>query len=86
MKLSPIELLRTNNPPIFLAHGDADRILHFTNSVAMRDAALVKGVPVECLISKGAGHSFNGQNISPSIAEINQQTVAFFLKYLNPGK
>ena len=86
MKLSPIELLRTNSPPILLAHGDADTILNFTNSIAMRDGALTKGVPVECIISKAAGHSFNGQNISPSIAKINQQTVAFFLKYLSPGK
>lgn len=81
-KLSPIELLRPDSPPIFLAHGDADKIIAPLNSTAMRDAAQSKGVPVECVISKGAGHGFAGENIDPAIPEINRRTVDFFLKYL----
>ena len=81
-KLSPIELLRPDSPAIFLAHGDADPTIASLNSIAMRDAALAKGVPVECVISKGAGHGFSGEGIEPTIPEINQRTVDFFLKYL----
>jgi acetyl esterase/lipase len=82
LKLSPLELLRSNSPAIFLAHGDADVVLSFHNSTAMRDAAQTKRVPVECVISKGAGHGFGGEAIDPTIAEINRRTVAFFLEHL----
>jgi acetyl esterase/lipase len=81
-RLSPIELLRSDSPAIFLAHGDADRVLAPLNSPAMRDAAQAQGVPVECVISKGAGHGFSGERIDPTIPEINQRTVDFLLKYL----
>lgn len=84
MKRSPLELLRAGSPAIFLAHGDADTVLSFHNSTAMRDATQAKGVPVECLISKGAGHGFSGDAIDPTVAEINRRTVEFFLKHLNP--
>jgi acetyl esterase/lipase len=81
-KLSPIELLRPDSPPLFLAHGDADKVIGVQNSIAMRDAAQSKGVPVELMISHGAGHGFSGDKISPTIEEINLRTVEFFLKYL----
>ena len=83
MKLSPIELLRTDSPPILLAHGAADTTVSCRNSTAMRDAAQTKGVPVECIISKGATHGFGGEAIDPTVAEINRRTVEFFMKYLS---
>jgi acetyl esterase/lipase len=82
LKLSPIELLRPGSPPIFVAHGDADVVLHHSNALALRDAATAKGIPIECLISKGAGHGFSGDNIQPPLAEIQSRTVAFFLRHL----
>jgi len=36
----------------------------------------------ECVIVKGAGYGFRGENIDPTVAEINRRIVAFFLKYL----
>jgi acetyl esterase/lipase len=84
LKLSPVELLRADSPAILVAHGDADKVLPVHNAIAMRDAAQAKGVPMECIISKGAGHGFSGNGVSPTIAEIDQQTVAFFVKYLAP--
>jgi acetyl esterase/lipase len=85
LKLSPIELLRADSPAILVAHGDADTVLSVHNAIAMRDAAQTKGVPIECIISKGAGHGFSGDAITPTIPEINQQTTAFFLKHLTPA-
>lgn len=81
-KLSPLKLLRPTSPPIFLAHGDADKVLSFQNALAMRNAAQAAGVPVECLISKGADHGFSGTAIDPTIATINEHTVAFFMRNL----
>ena len=85
LKLSPIELLRADSPAILIAHGDADTVLCVHNAIAMRDAAQTKGMTIECIISKGAGHGFSGSEITPTIAEINQQTTAFFLKHLVPA-
>ncbi|WP_395740135.1 alpha/beta hydrolase fold domain-containing protein [Prosthecobacter sp.] len=84
LKLSPIELLRADSPDILVAHGDADKVLSVHNATALRDAAQAKGVPIECIISKGAGHGFSGDAISPTIAEIDRQTTAFFVKHLVP--
>lgn len=81
-KLSPIKMLRADGPAVFVAHGDADKVLSFQNALAMRDAAEKAGVPVECIISKGADHGFGGEGISPTIPEINASTVAFFMKHL----
>ncbi len=77
LKLSPLELLRAGNPAILVAHGDADPIISFRNAIALHEAAVAKGVPVECIISKGAGHGFSGEAIDPSVAEINRRTVEF---------
>jgi acetyl esterase/lipase len=84
-KLSPIRLVKSTSPAIFLAHGDADKTLSCTHSVKMEQAARAQGVPVECVISKGAGHGFSGASISPDIKEINRRTFEFFVKYLSPG-
>ncbi|QGJ71965.1 Acetyl esterase/lipase [Planctomycetales bacterium 10988] len=81
-KMSPLLLLDKNSPPLFLAHGDNDVVLSHRNSLAMRDAAIKLGVPVECVISKGAKHGFGRKKIDPPISEINRRTVDFFVKYL----
>lgn len=81
-KLSPITMLHAGSPPVFVAHGDADKVLSFQNALALREAAEKAGVPVECVISKGADHGFSGNGISPTIVEINARTVAFFMKWL----
>lgn len=81
-KLSPVTMLRAGGPAVFVAHGDKDRVLSFQNAVALRAAAEKAGVPVECVISKGADHGFAGTAISPTIAEINERTVAFFIQWL----
>ncbi|WP_395749620.1 alpha/beta hydrolase fold domain-containing protein [Prosthecobacter sp.] len=86
LKLSPIELLRADSPAVLVAHGDDDKVLSVHNAIALRDAAQAKGASVECIISKGAGHGFSGDAISPTIAEIDQQTTAFFLKHLADAK
>ncbi len=82
-KLSPLLLMKKDSPALFLAHGDADEVLNYRNSLALRDQAEKLGVPVECVISKGATHGFGRGEIDPTIAEINLRTLQFFLKYLD---
>jgi acetyl esterase/lipase len=81
-KLSPIRLLKPTSPAIFLAHGDADKTLSVEHSLKMAAAAQARGVPVECVISKGAGHGFSGKDIDPTVEEISRRTLDFFVKYL----
>lgn len=80
--LSPIDLVNPDSPAIFLAHGDADEVLSVENAIAMEKEARENGVPVECVISKGAGHGFSGTNIDPSLEEIASRTLTFLLRHL----
>jgi acetyl esterase/lipase len=82
-KISPVDLLKNNSPPIFLAHGTDDQVLSVENSKYFYSVAQSKGVSVELILSEHAGHTFTGTGISPSIPEINQKTVDFFIKHLN---
>jgi acetyl esterase/lipase len=81
-KLSPLDLLKPTSPPIFIAHGDKDEVIAVENATALRDAAKARGIPVECLISHGAGHGFAGDDADPPVPEISRRTVEFFVKYL----
>ncbi len=80
--ISPVEFLKQNSPPILLLHGDNDKVLSIKNSLYMMDIAKQEKARVEMLTVKGAGHSFQGENIQPSIAEINKISAAFIMKHL----
>ena len=84
-KLSPTLLVKADSPPIFLAHGDQDRLLSDVNSITLADICKKKGVPVECLIVKNGGHGFGatpGVVMDPPVAGIVKQVTDFVLKYL----
>lgn len=85
-KISPLLLLDAGDPPIFVAHGDKDKVLNVQNARALESAAKSAGVPIECLIVKRADHSFRGDSISPPLPEIQRATAEFLLKYLFEGK
>lgn len=80
--LSPAEYVTKNTLPILLLHGDDDKILNIKNSLYMLEVAKEKGAPVEMLTVKGGGHSFRGDNIEPSMLEINKISAAFIMKHL----
>lgn len=81
-KISPLLLLDAGDPPIFVAHGNKDKVLNVRNALALESAAKAAGVSVECLIVEGADHSFRGESISPSMAEIQNATTDFLLRHL----
>ena len=80
--LSPTELLKKHSPPVLLLHGDKDTVLPIINSTYMVEVAKEKNADVELLTIKGAAHSFNGKNISPSIEELNSYATQFILSHL----
>ncbi|WP_158848537.1 prolyl oligopeptidase family serine peptidase [Algibacter sp. L1A34] len=80
--LSPTELLDKNSPPILLLHGDKDTTLPIINSIYMMEVAKEKNADVELLTIKNAGHSFSGENISPSMEELNDYATKFILSHL----
>ncbi|MCL5129579.1 prolyl oligopeptidase family serine peptidase [Algibacter sp. L4_22] len=80
--LSPTELLDKNSPPILLLHGDKDTTLPIINSIYMMEVAKEKNADVELLTIKNAGHSFSGENISPSLEELNDYATKFILSHL----
>ncbi len=80
--LSPTEHLKKNSLPILLIHGDKDTVLPIINSTYMVEVAKEKQANVQLLTIKNAGHSFSGENISPSFKELNQYATNFILSYL----
>jgi len=84
-KASPLLYVKAGDPPVFIAHGDADVTVPIDQSILF-DAALAKaGVPHQFLIVKNAGHGFAakpGTTIDPSIADIHKAVFAFLNKYL----
>ncbi|WP_274824011.1 alpha/beta hydrolase [Maribacter polysaccharolyticus] len=80
--LSPTELLKESSPPILLLHGDQDTTLPIINSIYMKEVAAEKNADVQLLTVKNAGHVFKGQDISPSMEEINDHAATFILSHL----
>lgn len=80
--ISPVEYLKKSSPPILLLHGNNDKVLSINNSLYMMEVAKEKGAPVEMLTVEAAGHSFQGENIKPSMSEINKISAKFIMKHL----
>ncbi len=81
--LSPTEFLTKDSPPILLLHGEEDQTLSVNNSLYMMEVAKIKGADVELLVVENAGHSFSGEDISPSMEEINDISARFIISHLN---
>ncbi len=80
--VSPAEILTKDSPPILLLHGDNDIVLPIAQSNYMMKVAKSVGANVNLLVVKNAGHSFQGNDISPSMDEINKYSADFIMKYL----
>jgi len=56
--MSPLTHVTSDDPPFFLVHGDNDRLVPLSQSVALQEALRRAGVKVELLVVPGAGHGF----------------------------
>jgi acetyl esterase/lipase len=82
LKLSPVELLSKESPPLLLVHGDQDATLSHQNSLFFCARAKETGAPAECLIVKGAGHGLQGTGLEPAADEIARRTIGFYLEHM----
>lgn len=81
-KLSPVEWIDKNSSPVLLLHGEDDNVLPIRQSTYLFEVGKERGADIQLLRVKNAGHSFNGENISPSMDEINKITAEYIIEKL----
>ncbi len=75
--MSPSDLINKSSCPVLLVHGSVDKTLPLINSEYLYKVGKERGADVELLVIKGAGHSFSGKNISPSLEVMSQHCFDF---------
>ncbi|MFR9602251.1 MAG: alpha/beta hydrolase [Rikenellaceae bacterium] len=75
--MSPSDLINKKSCPVLLVHGSADKTLPLINSEYLYEVGKECGADIELLVMKGAGHSFSGKNISPSLEVMYQHCFDF---------
>lgn len=81
-KLSPVEYIKADMPPVLLIHGEKDNVLPLNQSEHFLKKSKPVTQNVTLLTVKGAGHSLGGKKISPSMEKVNKQAAQFILKHL----
>lgn len=84
--LSPVKWISKNSPPVLLLHGEADTVLQIRQSIYLEEVGKERGADVQLLKVKNAGHSFNGENISPSMDDINKLAAEYIIAKLTTEK
>lgn len=56
--LSPVTHIRSNQAPVLIFHGDADRTVHLNQSRLYEEAASGLGAPVELVVYEDGEHAF----------------------------
>jgi acetyl esterase/lipase len=85
-KLSPVEWINKNSTPVFLLHGEEDKVLPIQQSTYLIEVGKAKEADIQLLRVKSAGHSFNGENISPSMDECNKIAAEYVIEKLTIEK
>ena len=80
--LSPTEYVSPANPPVLLLHGNKDITVSCRSSTYMMDVAKEKGADYTLLTVTNGMHGFGGENIQPSMPEINQMAAKFIMENL----
>jgi len=87
---SPINHVTADDPPLLLVHGDSDQTVTFSHSEIMYEAYQQAGLEATLIKVTGAGHGtadayfqqVTSSPISPSINEIEQIVLVFFIQHL----
>ncbi len=75
--MSPSDLINKKSCPILLVHGSNDTVLPLINSEYLYEVGKECGADIELFVIEGAGHSFTGDNISPSLEVMSQRCFDF---------
>jgi dipeptidyl aminopeptidase/acylaminoacyl peptidase len=62
---SPITHVKPGSPPVMLVHGDADKIVPYAQSMAMKAALEKANVPVELITIPGGEHGADFGSAQP---------------------
>lgn len=83
---NPIHYIDPDDPPVLIGHGEKDGMVIIRQSELLFDALKRAGVSAKFIRVKNAGHMYRpfrwDVDVSPSIAEINRFTIAWFQKWL----
>ena len=82
---SPVTYIDPGDPPFLILHGDQDATVPLEQSQILYQRLQVAGVKVQLVMVNGAGHGFakaGAQTINPSLKEINQRIIDFFVHQL----
>jgi len=60
--VSPITFVDRTDPPTLLIHGDADPLVHVSNSIVMNKKLIENDIETDLVIIPGGKHGFGGQN------------------------
>jgi len=80
--LSPVEWINKKSAPILLLHGELDKVLPIQQSIYLEEVGKARGANIQLLRVKNGDHSFNGENILPSMADINKIAAEFMIEKL----
>jgi acetyl esterase/lipase len=83
-QFSPVTFVSSDDPPFLLLHGELDEVVPLEQSRIFYEKLKAAGIPVELIVVKNAGHSFQpkGGDIQPNLHEIFQTVAEFFDRYL----
>lgn len=76
LDIAPINQVTAGDPPIIIAHGDADPIVPLQQSESLIKALKEAGIPNELIIKPGGSHGWNNSE------EQDLKFIAWFDKYL----
>lgn len=82
---SPVTYIDSGDPPFLILHGDQDLMVPLEQSQILYQKLQDVGVEAQLVVVHGAGHGFvkeGAQPISPSLIEINQQIIDYFVRQL----
>jgi acetyl esterase/lipase len=66
-ELSPIYFITAKTPPVFITHGDADKLVPLQQGRTFIERAKEAGVPAELHIKQGAAHGWKDQGIERAL-------------------
>jgi acetyl esterase/lipase len=81
---SPVTYISPGDPPFLIFHADNDDIVYLQQSQELAWDLASAGVPMKLVIVHGGGHELDQAGESPTVSQITNMVVAFFVKHLHP--
>lgn len=83
---SPVTYVSADSPPFLILHGDNDGVAPIEQSQILHDRLTEAGASSQFVIVENGDHGLQGENASPTSAEINEIISSFLADSLNGGE